>query len=173
VTTIESAATTIRAPGFEVEVDEAQLAAVSFLARYSGRTLEVYRHDLRGFFQWSSDHGVVIMEASRAHIELFRAWMEAAGSRRRRSTVGSRLCAARTRPRRSVPSLWLATSTCSERITLPGLACRSWRGLSRSVRVLPACRCRVRRSRSVRQPRARSRRRRTFRRFGEAWSTSG
>jgi hypothetical protein len=32
MTTIESAATTIRAPGFEVEVDEAQLAAVSFLA---------------------------------------------------------------------------------------------------------------------------------------------
>jgi hypothetical protein len=28
--------------------DEAQLAAVSFLARYSGRTLEAYRHDLRG-----------------------------------------------------------------------------------------------------------------------------
>ncbi len=72
MTTIESAATTIRAPGFEFEVDDAQLAAVSFLARYSGRTLEAYRHDLCGFFQWSSDHGVVIMEASRAHIELFR-----------------------------------------------------------------------------------------------------
>jgi site-specific recombinase XerD len=79
MTTIESAATTIRAPGFEVEVDEAQPAAVSFLARYSGRTLEAYRHDLRGFFQWASDHGVVIMEASRAHIELFRAWMEDRG----------------------------------------------------------------------------------------------
>jgi hypothetical protein len=39
-TTIESAATTLRAPGVEFEVDEAQLAAVSFLARYSGRTLE-------------------------------------------------------------------------------------------------------------------------------------
>jgi integrase/recombinase XerD len=79
MTTIKSAATTIRTSGFEFEVDEAQLAAVSFLARYSGRTLEAYRHDLRGFFQWSSDHGVVIMEASRAHIELFRAWMEDRG----------------------------------------------------------------------------------------------
>jgi integrase/recombinase XerD len=79
MTTIESPATTIRAPGFEFEVDEAQLAAVSFPARYSGRTLEAYRHDLRGFFQWASDHGVVIMEASRAHIELFRGWMEDRG----------------------------------------------------------------------------------------------
>ncbi len=79
ITTIESPATTIRAPGFEFEVDEAQLAAVSFLARYSGRTLEAYRHDVRGFFQWASAHGVVIMEASRAHIELFRGLMEDRG----------------------------------------------------------------------------------------------
>jgi integrase/recombinase XerD len=79
MTTIESAATTIRAPGVEFEVDEAQLAAVSFLARYSGRTLEAYRHDLRGFFQWATDHGVAVLEASRAHIELFRAGMEDRG----------------------------------------------------------------------------------------------
>jgi integrase/recombinase XerD len=79
MTTIESAATAIRAPGFEYEVDEAQLAAVSFLARYSGRTLEAYRHDLRGFLQWATDHGVAVMQASRAHIELFRAWMEDRG----------------------------------------------------------------------------------------------
>jgi integrase/recombinase XerD len=78
-TTIESAATTIRAPGAEFEVDEAQLAAVSFVARYSGRTLEAYRHDLCGFFQWATDHGVAVMEANRAHIELFRAWMEDRG----------------------------------------------------------------------------------------------
>jgi hypothetical protein len=43
-TTIQSAATTLRAPEVEFEFDEAQLAAVSFLARYSGRTLEAYRH---------------------------------------------------------------------------------------------------------------------------------
>ena len=62
-TTIQSAATTLRAPGVEFEVDEAQLAAVSFLARYSGRTLEAYRHDLRGFFQWATDHGIAVMQA--------------------------------------------------------------------------------------------------------------
>jgi hypothetical protein len=69
-TTIESGATTLRAPGVDFEFDEAQLAAVSFLARYSSRTLEAYRHDLRGFFQWAADHGVAVLGASRGHIEL-------------------------------------------------------------------------------------------------------
>ena len=77
MTTIESAATTIRESG--AGFDEAQLAAVAFLARYSGRTLETYRHDLRGFFQWATDTGIAVLEASRAHIELFRAWMEDRG----------------------------------------------------------------------------------------------
>jgi integrase len=56
-TTIESAATTIRTPRVEFEVDEAQLAAIPFPARYSGRTLEAYRHDLLGFFQWGHRPG--------------------------------------------------------------------------------------------------------------------
>jgi hypothetical protein len=38
--------------------DEAQLAAAAILARYSGRTLDAYRHDLRSFFQWTSDTGI-------------------------------------------------------------------------------------------------------------------
>src|SRR5829696_5653158 len=78
-TTIQSAATTLRAPGVEFEFDEAQLAAVSFLARYSRRTLEAYRHDLRGFFQWATDNRIVVLGANRAHIELFRASMEDRG----------------------------------------------------------------------------------------------
>jgi hypothetical protein len=41
MTTIESAAATIHEPGAGFEFDEAQLAAISFLARYSGRMLEV------------------------------------------------------------------------------------------------------------------------------------
>ncbi len=32
--------------------DEAELAAVAFLARYSGRTLDAFRHDLCNLFQW-------------------------------------------------------------------------------------------------------------------------
>jgi integrase len=58
---------------------EAQLAAVAFLARYNGRTLEAYRHDLRGFFQWATDHELDVLEARRPHIELYRAGMEARG----------------------------------------------------------------------------------------------
>ena len=43
--------------------DEAQLAAVAFLARYGGRTLDAYRHDLRNLFRWAADHGLPVLEA--------------------------------------------------------------------------------------------------------------
>jgi integrase/recombinase XerD len=59
--------------------DEADLAAVAFLARYNGRTLDAYQHDLRGSFQWTGDHGVAPLAATRAHIELYRMSMEQRG----------------------------------------------------------------------------------------------
>jgi len=59
--------------------DNAWLAAAAFLARYSGRTLDAYRHDLRGFFQWAADHQINVLAATRAHIELYRCSMEARG----------------------------------------------------------------------------------------------
>jgi hypothetical protein len=31
--------------------DQAHMVAASFLARYSGRTLETYRYDLRNYFE--------------------------------------------------------------------------------------------------------------------------
>ena len=46
---IETSPTAIRLPEDDVVIDEAQLAAVAFLARSSGRTLDAYRHDLRGY----------------------------------------------------------------------------------------------------------------------------
>jgi integrase/recombinase XerD len=55
MTSLDTASTTLisqEPPGRSF--DEAQMAAASFLARYSGRTLEAYRHDLRGFFQWAA-----------------------------------------------------------------------------------------------------------------------
>jgi len=60
--------------------------------RYSGRTLDAYRHDLRGgFFQWAADTKLVVLAATRPHIELYRSWMEqralAAAIDRRLSTV--------------------------------------------------------------------------------------
>jgi site-specific recombinase XerD len=60
-------------------VDDAQLAAMSFLARYSGRTLEAYRYDLRCFFQWATDSGLEVLDATRAHIEVYRCWLEDRG----------------------------------------------------------------------------------------------
>ena len=58
---------------------EAQMAAVAFLARYSGQTLDAYRHDLRNLFQWAADHGLALLEATRVHLELCRASMEERG----------------------------------------------------------------------------------------------
>ena len=42
----------------EISADESQLAATAFLARYSGRTLDASRHDLRGFFQSAAEIGL-------------------------------------------------------------------------------------------------------------------
>ena len=58
---------------------EAELAAVEFLARYSGRTLESYRYDLRSFFQWTVGVGLDVLAATRPHIELFRSSLEERG----------------------------------------------------------------------------------------------
>jgi integrase/recombinase XerD len=60
-------------------LDEAQLAAAAFLARYSGRTLQSDRADLRQFFQWVDDVGLAPLTATRAHLELYRAWLDARG----------------------------------------------------------------------------------------------
>jgi integrase/recombinase XerD len=60
-------------------LDEAQLTAVAFLARYGGRTLESYRADLRLFFQWCAQVEVSPLAATRTHIELYRAWMDERG----------------------------------------------------------------------------------------------
>ena len=74
-------------------LDEAQLAAVAFLARYRARTLESYRADLRQFFQWASDVGLPPLAATRTHIELYRSSMEARGLAA--STVDRRLSTVR------------------------------------------------------------------------------
>jgi integrase/recombinase XerD len=79
MTTIATARPTIQRPDAEYLVDDAQLAAAAFLARYSGRTLDAYRHDLRGFFQWAADNAIPVLDATRPHIELYRAWMEQRG----------------------------------------------------------------------------------------------
>src|SRR5215211_6935254 len=79
MTTIYSTATSLQRLDADGAFDDAQLAAVAFLARYSGRTLDAYRHDLRGFFQWAAKNNLAVLAASRPHIELFRSWMEDRG----------------------------------------------------------------------------------------------
>jgi integrase/recombinase XerD len=76
MTTIATSTTDLQLPVEPVALDDAQLAAVAFLARYNGRTLDAYRHDLRGFFQWASDNNLAVLAATRPHIELYRSWME-------------------------------------------------------------------------------------------------
>jgi integrase/recombinase XerD len=71
---------------------EAEVAAAAFLARYSGRTLDAYRHDLRGFFAWAAQVGVAVLEATRPHIELYRCCLEEQGSAT--STIDRRLSTA-------------------------------------------------------------------------------
>jgi integrase/recombinase XerD len=63
----------------EPRLDEAELAAVAFLARYGGRTRESYRADLRQYLAWIAAAGVPPLQATRAHPELYRAWMEERG----------------------------------------------------------------------------------------------
>jgi len=77
--TIETSTRTVALPTDDVVFDDAQLAAVAYLARYSGRTLDAYRHDLRGFFQWAVDNKLVVLSATRPHIELYRSRMEQRG----------------------------------------------------------------------------------------------
>ena len=96
MTSIETSPTDIRLPEGDVIIDDAQLAAVAFLARYSGRTLDAYRHDLRGFFQWASDNNLDVLAATRPHIEL---WARPACGPR--SSRAGRVRAARRRSTRA------------------------------------------------------------------------
>lgn len=75
MTTLGTTSMVMELPQREAVFDE-EVAAVAFLARYSGRTLEAYRHDLRMFFQWAGDHGLEVLQAARPHIELYRSAME-------------------------------------------------------------------------------------------------
>lgn len=50
----------------------AQLAAVGFLARYTGPTHEVYRHYLDRWWNWCENQGIdPLLEVARPHVELY------------------------------------------------------------------------------------------------------
>ena len=88
----DQSGSTIEAVTVHRKIDEAELAAAAFLARYSGRTLEAHRHDLRGFFEGATSVGLEILSAARPHIELFRHHMELQGLAA--STIDRRLATA-------------------------------------------------------------------------------
>jgi site-specific recombinase XerD len=92
MTTIESTSQVIGLAETPFTLDEDQLAAVAFLARYRGRTLEAYRHDLRALFQWAANHHLTVVEATRTHLELYRTSMEERGLAA--STIDRRLSTA-------------------------------------------------------------------------------
>jgi len=79
MTTLDTTVTVLAGSEDGSPFDEAQLAAAAFLARYSGRTLDAYRHDLRTFFQWAADVRLGVLDATRPHIELYRAALENQG----------------------------------------------------------------------------------------------
>ena len=67
----------------------AHRAIAGYLAGYSGATLDAYRLDLRQWVTWLDTAGIGILDAQRAHIELYARWSEEHGLAR--STIGRRL----------------------------------------------------------------------------------
>ena len=63
---------TILLPFQPATMSGAQLAAVSFLARYSGRTHSLYAYQLREWFAWCESNGVdPLVGGQKAHVELY------------------------------------------------------------------------------------------------------
>ncbi len=64
-------------------------AIAAFLAGYGGATFRSYRTVLRISAEWCTENRVAVLEAKRAHIEIFGREMESAG--KMRSTVARRM----------------------------------------------------------------------------------
>ena len=59
-------------PSQPIAMSTAQLAAVSYLARYSGRTHALYAYQLRRWFAWCEDNRLdPLIGIQRAHVELY------------------------------------------------------------------------------------------------------
>jgi hypothetical protein len=60
----------------------AQLAAVSYLARYSGHTHALYAYQLRRWFGWCESNGLdALVGVQRAHVELYIRYLRDCGLR--------------------------------------------------------------------------------------------
>ena len=73
-------ASTILLPFQPASMSTAQLAAVSFPARYSGRTHALYTYQLKRWFTWCEGNGLnPLVEIQRAHVELCIRHLGASG----------------------------------------------------------------------------------------------
>jgi site-specific recombinase XerD len=70
-------------------VDRALLAAAGFLAGYTGTTRTGYTGDLKNWWTFCETNGLPVLEAKRAHLELYVRSLEE--HRYARSTIGRRL----------------------------------------------------------------------------------
>jgi integrase/recombinase XerD len=65
-------ATTLMLPFHPDSMSPAQLAAVSYLARYSGSTHLLYTYQLQRWFDWCQTNGLdPLVGIARAHVELY------------------------------------------------------------------------------------------------------
>jgi hypothetical protein len=92
--TIDTTTATVEPPRDDFVIHDAQLAAVAFLARYSGRTLDACRHDLRGFFQWAPTRSSLCWRPRGRTSSCSEAGWRSGAWRPRRSTGDRRRCAA-------------------------------------------------------------------------------
>jgi Phage integrase, N-terminal SAM-like domain len=67
--------TVIRSEPFH-RFSAAHLAAVGFLARYSGWTRDAYGADLRTYLGWCATRQLDVFIATRPHIEIYTRWLE-------------------------------------------------------------------------------------------------
>lgn len=72
MSTTTTAATTALLPFQPDAMTPAQLAAVSYLARYSAHTHQLYAYQLRRWFGWCEANGLdALIGVQRAHVELY------------------------------------------------------------------------------------------------------
>src|SRR5262245_22069731 len=65
-----------------MSMSTAQLAAVSYLARYCGQTHELYAYQLQRWFDWCTTRGLdPLVGIRRAHVELYVRYLAATGMR--------------------------------------------------------------------------------------------
>lgn len=63
---------TVRLPDQPTKMSAAQLAAVSYLARYAGHTHHSYAYQLKRWFAWCESSGQdPLVGIQRAHVELY------------------------------------------------------------------------------------------------------